>query len=428
MPTGLDGCFLREVHSATHYCPLCGTATYGGMCPSHGVAGVTPGGVDPGQVFVPGAVLGGRYRIEHVLGVFGSQATFLAQSSQGPVILEALGVERLARRARLLDGLFQEAEVLRLFQRPGMVQIVDFGVEPVTQNPFLVMAYTVGRNLHDVIAPASAEKQTAAAFVEVCHGLLNTHDREVLDPANAMPTQVPGALATQVPQYSQPVAPLLRPPAPAPVPAPPEASSWAGSTGWKWLAASCVVGIGIYASIPDPMKSARYYNPQITEKMEFYHGQGGQADLRSFQSSAGGAEGSVDLGSNPPGATVWLGSQILGETPVSLPRPGGGERLRVILKRQGYLDKAVVIHQDTDQDFTVELYETPGGEASDPFVGEAKTDDPLVNPFQPKDYAERFGKNPMTETPFLNPFGQPGTAPRVVVEPAPTYIDDDDDE
>ncbi|CAN0545080.1 unnamed protein product, partial [Laminaria digitata] len=64
-------------------------------------------------------------------------------------------------------------------------------------------------------------------------------------------------------------------------------------------------------------------------------------------------EGTVELSSDPPGATVWMGSQILGETPVSLPRPGGGERLRVTLKLVGHLHKSVVIHRDTDQSFEV---------------------------------------------------------------------------
>jgi len=387
---------------------------------------MAPAGLDPSQVFLPGATLGGRYRIDYVLGVQGSQATFLAQGSMGPVIIEALGVERLARRARLLDGLFKEAGITRLFERPGLIPIVDFGVEPVTQNPFLVMAYSPGRNLHEVILPYSVEKQTAAAFVEVCHGLLNSHDGEVLGPANAMPTQIPGAQPTQVPGVAQPILPLqAQLQENAQEPDEPQASMWLAGSGWKWLLASCVVGLGIYAMIPDPMKSARYYNPEITEKMEFYH-RGGRADPRRFQSS-GGNQGTVDLSSDPPGATVWMGSQILGETPVSLPRPGGGERLRVTLKLTGHLHKSVVIHRDTDQSFEVEMHEDPGEAKRDLFVGEQEKVDPFAHPFQPKDSEDRFGKNPMTETPFLDPFGKPGTAPRVPTEVI-DYDSDDDDE
>lgn len=413
-----------------HYCPLCGGPTQGGVCPVHGVA--NPGQVraDPSQVFVPGTVLGERYRIDHVLGIVGSQATFLGTqvATGSSVIIEALGIERLARRARLLDGLFRQAQVSQLFQNQGLATILDFGVEPVTQNPFLIMACAPGRNLNEVIDPQSIERRTAAAFVEICHGLLDTHDRELLAPANAMPTQVPGMMPTQVPGVSQPILPIGPPTAPPQrfvsdpeAEAETEAPKFGG--GRKWLIGSVILGLAIFFIVPNPGKNARYYNPDITERTRFYHGTPGRNQVMK---AAQAGDGSVELDSNPSGAEVWMGSEILGDTPLSIPRPPGGRRLSVTVKKAGYLPKSVVIHRNSEDSMDAQLHPDEGSEARNPIIGKRKVDDPFANPFQPADESERFGQNPLLQPAFTNPFSEPGTAPPLVIEPLPSYDDDDE--
>ncbi len=408
-----------------HYCPLCGGPTQAGVCPVHGVSNSGQGRADPSQVFVPGSVLGGRYRIDQVLGIVGSQGTFLGvQVEGGPVLIEALGIERLARRARLLDGLFRQAQVSQRFEQQGLATILDFGVEPVSQNPFLIMALAPGRNLNEVIDPQSLERRTAAAFVEICHGLLDTHDRETLNPANAMPTQVPGMMSTQVPGVAQPILPIgppVAPPrglSPEPIPKDPKKPGQRR----KWIIACTVAGVGIVLLAPDRSQDARYYNPDITERSLFFHGQPNRGRKESAKASAD----AVDLDSDPSHAEVWMGSAILGVTPLSIPRPTRGRRLSVTLKKPGYLPKSVVIQRDTDSSLEVEMHLDEATQERNRFMGERKIEDPFANPFEPTDESERFGDNPLTEPAFINPYGKPGTAPPMTTETYPTYDDDDE--
>lgn len=414
------------------FCPLCGAPTPGGVCSVHGVADMSHAATDPRQVFVPGAVLGGRYRIDAMLSLYGAQASLLATRSDGvPVVIETLGVERLARRARLLDQLFREAGIPRLFHRPDLVEILDYGVEPRTQNPFLVLAYTPGRAPQQIAAPDAAEKRTALAFVEVCHSLLDTHDGEILQPANAMPTAVPGAMPTLVPG-APPAPPLTapaspQPPAPAPaksaseIPETPDVGTW----GRNVIVGTIVLGLIIYWVIPDPALTARFYNPNITQPVTLYQHPGAGEDPRRYQTGEVLGE-QLQIDSDPSEAEVWSDGSLLGETPLTVPKPRGAQRLRLVIKKEGYLDKALNLNFDS-RDTTVKLL---GGEEDpadrDRLMGTREAPKGLLDqdPFDPE-AKDRFGKDPMRNTPFTNPFGEPGTAPAMPGIDDNPYDDDD---
>lgn len=410
-------CFGGGVSSGPWSCPLCGAPTPSGVCPTHGVTGRATGPIDPTRIFVPGASLGGRYRIDAIIATAGPRVTLRATGAGGrPVIVETLGIERLARRAPLLDSLFRESGVPTLFERPYLVEIIDFGVEPMTQNPFLVMALSAGRDLREVPKPGSPEKQTAAAFIEVCHGLLDSHDGEILRPANAMPTMVPGA-ATEVPVPAAPT-----PPGSTPARSPALSSAQRGRAsadggpsseiggghGWKLLVLACGLALGLYWYLPNPSLNAPYYNPNIKSPTILWE-RGPLRDPRDYQAAVGADM--IKIESDPP-AEVWSGTTVVGQTPVEVPRPTGGDRVRFVLKREGYLDKAVTVHRDS-KPMQLELHAKADAPQRDRFVGEREKEKGLLdgNPFDPEDDAKRFGEDPRTQTPFLNPFDAPGTAP-----------------
>lgn len=389
---------------------------------------MAPAHVDPRQIFVPGAMLGGRYHIDAVLAMYGAQVTLLAtRTDHRRFVIETLAVERLARRARLLDQLFREAKIPRLFARPNMVEIVDFGVEPLTSNPFLVLAYDPRRPPQSIVMPGAPEKMTAAAFVEVCHGLLDAHDGEILAPANAMPTAVPGAMPTRVP------GPLVAPPAPMPIAPPPKSSSSTvaeplntGKGNWKWILLSVAACLLAFWAVPDQSRNMPFYNPNITEQTIIYRRSDDDSDPKRFEREAPKG-GTVQIASSPSGAQVWAGRRMLGVTPVAVPKPAGAQRMSFVLKKKGFMDKAVSIEAGAGS-VDVELIATGKPDQGDGIIGKPEErkgllDRSLLDP----NNKDRFGKDPMRKTPFVDPFGAPGTAPRLPEVSTDPYADDPDE-
>jgi len=68
--------------------------------------------------------------------------------------------------------------------------------------------------------------------------------------------------------------------------------------------------------------------------------------------------GTVVVASTPPGASVQIGSMVVGQTPATLKLPEGSST-RLVLKKSGYKDKVVVVTPKSDKVTNVKVKLSP---------------------------------------------------------------------
>ena len=162
--------------------------------------------------YAVGTVLAGRYRIEVVLAQRASSVVCLARDmmqSQQTVLIQSLPDLELASRVLLLRNLFQDAQIVDVLNRHDLVQILDFNVEPLSQTMFLVLAHRVGVPAEALVALGGPESKTAAMFVEMARGLLESHDDQFFQSNDKdtspgvrlkdLPSRPPGPRSSQAP-------------------------------------------------------------------------------------------------------------------------------------------------------------------------------------------------------------------------------------
>jgi serine/threonine-protein kinase len=147
-------------------------------------------GYDEGR-FLPGTLLGGRYRIIGLLGRGGMgevyRATDLALGQS--VALKFLPVEA-AQDQRLLERFHAEVRIARQVSHPNVCRVYDIG--QAEGMPFISMEYVDGEDLASLllrIGRLPADKALEAAR-KICAGLAAAHDRGIihrdLKPQNIM--------------------------------------------------------------------------------------------------------------------------------------------------------------------------------------------------------------------------------------------------
>src|SRR5437016_8716652 len=140
----------------------------------------SPAGEDEGR-FVPGTLLGGRYRIIGLLGRGGMGEVYRATDLTlgQPVALKFLP-EEAARNQRLLERFHGEVRVARLVSHPNVCRVYDIGeVEGI---PFISMEYIDGEDLASLLTrigrlPSDNAIETAR---KLCAGLAAAHDRGII--------------------------------------------------------------------------------------------------------------------------------------------------------------------------------------------------------------------------------------------------------
>ena len=155
------------------------------------ISRVTSSPVEDEGRFVPGTLLGGRYRIIGLLGRGGMGEVYRATDLTlgQPVALKFLP-EEASRNQRLLERFHGEVRVARLVSHPNVCRVYDIG--QVEGMPFISMEYVDGEDLGSLLLrigrlPADKAVQTAR---KLCAGLTAAHDRGVihrdLKPGNIM--------------------------------------------------------------------------------------------------------------------------------------------------------------------------------------------------------------------------------------------------
>jgi predicted Ser/Thr protein kinase len=141
--------------------------------------------------FLPGTLLGGRYRILTLLGRGGMGEVYRAMDlALGQSVALKFLPEEAARNQRLLERFHGEVRVARVVSHPNVCRVYDIG--QVDGMPFISMEYVDGEDLASLLTrigrlPADKAVETAR---KLCAGLAAAHDRGVihrdLKPQNIM--------------------------------------------------------------------------------------------------------------------------------------------------------------------------------------------------------------------------------------------------
>ncbi|HUB83954.1 MAG TPA: serine/threonine-protein kinase [Bryobacteraceae bacterium] len=155
-----------------------------------GVSSTTGIQEDEGR-FLPGTLLGGRYRILTLLGRGGMGEVYRAMDlTLGQSVALKFLPEEAARNQSLLERFHGEVRVARLVSHPNVCRVYDIG--QVEGAPFISMEYVDGEDLASLLTrigrlPAGKAVETAR---KLCAGLAAAHDRGVihrdLKPQNIM--------------------------------------------------------------------------------------------------------------------------------------------------------------------------------------------------------------------------------------------------
>ena len=141
--------------------------------------------------FIPGTLLGGRYRILGLLGRGGMGEVYRATDlALGQSVALKFLPEEASRNPRLLERFHGEVRVARQVSHPNVCRVYDIGEAEGT--PFISMEYVDGEDLASLLLrigrlPADKAVETAR---KLCAGLAAAHDRGVihrdLKPQNIM--------------------------------------------------------------------------------------------------------------------------------------------------------------------------------------------------------------------------------------------------
>jgi serine/threonine-protein kinase len=141
--------------------------------------------------FLPGTLLGGRYRIIALLGRGGMGEVYRATDlTLGQSVALKFLPEEASRNQRLLERFHGEVRVARLVSHPNVCRVYDIG--EIEGMPFISMEYVDGEDLAELLTrigrlPADKALETAR---KLCAGLAAAHDRGVihrdLKPQNIM--------------------------------------------------------------------------------------------------------------------------------------------------------------------------------------------------------------------------------------------------
>ena len=141
--------------------------------------------------FVPGTLLGGRYRIIALLGRGGMGEVYRATDLMlGQTVALKFLPEAASHDQRLLERFHGEVRIARQVSHPNVCRVYDIG--SIEGMPFLSMEYGDGEDLASLLTrigrlPADKAIETAR---KICAGLAAAHDRGIihrdLKPANVM--------------------------------------------------------------------------------------------------------------------------------------------------------------------------------------------------------------------------------------------------
>ncbi|MEZ4261471.1 MAG: serine/threonine-protein kinase [Polyangiaceae bacterium] len=132
----------------------------------------------------PGQVVDGKYQVVRLLGKGGMGAVYEAVH---------LGTSRrVAVKVIVSASLANEPDVVTRFQREArasgsidslhVVQVLDTGVDPVTNDPYMVMEYLSGQDIHELVRRVGPLPPDLVVRIgaQACLGLQRAHDARIV--------------------------------------------------------------------------------------------------------------------------------------------------------------------------------------------------------------------------------------------------------
>jgi serine/threonine protein kinase len=127
----------------------------------------------------PGVRLGGRYRLERVIGTGGMASVWLGHDEQldRPVAVKLLS-DTLAEDERYVERFSQEARMAAGVSHPNLVNVYDF--EARGRRPYLVMEYVEGPTLAELIEGDGSRIEPERVARELLAALRHIHDAGIV--------------------------------------------------------------------------------------------------------------------------------------------------------------------------------------------------------------------------------------------------------
>ena len=162
-----------NLSASERFCPQCGLRTTAETCPEHGIPTLTRVGASGDSVH-NGEIIGGRYRVEKLLGRGGFGAVYLAThvTLQQQHVLKVLK-SSLAGDETQVKRFHQEARIACKLTHPNTVRVYDFGQ---TESGFLYLAMELlqGRELGAVLVEEGT--LTPERTIRIAMGVLKSLD------------------------------------------------------------------------------------------------------------------------------------------------------------------------------------------------------------------------------------------------------------
>ncbi len=130
------------------------------------------------------ATVDGKYRVLREIGMGGMGAVYEAEhlGTGRRVALKVLNADALTKDKDVLTRFRREARASGAIQSPHVVQVLDSGVDPSNDSPYLVMELLVGEDLHELcdrLGPLPPDLVLRIA-AQACLGLSRVHDAGIL--------------------------------------------------------------------------------------------------------------------------------------------------------------------------------------------------------------------------------------------------------
>jgi serine/threonine protein kinase len=180
------------------YCPICEERMTATLCPTDGVHTIAYSSVRAtSSQLESGTVIAERYRIEGLLGsgAMGSVYSATQMAVDRRIALKVLPREML-RDGSELRRFHREAKNASRLMHPHVVRVHDFGIDGLTEMPYIAMEQLEGRTLRRIIADeAPIDVGRACRILEqVSRALIGAHQAGIihrdLKPDNIMVTML----------------------------------------------------------------------------------------------------------------------------------------------------------------------------------------------------------------------------------------------
>jgi serine/threonine-protein kinase len=182
----------------SRFCPVCDLPVEAPYCPVHGICtfGGTAG--TAGDSIHLGSVIAGRYRLDRLLASGGMGSVYLAtQLGVGRAVAVKVLRPDLVSDLPIVKRFYREAHAVSQLNHPNIVRIVDFGIDPSSNSPFLALELVRGQTLREFMEQNGpvGERPAAELMVQVAKALVEAHQKGVvhrdLKPENLMVEVLP---------------------------------------------------------------------------------------------------------------------------------------------------------------------------------------------------------------------------------------------